>query len=80
MPIGRFGEVCLPTNSRISEAPSVANSTVESQEPTVGPVARIHSELPVGGSGRWARGRSVLAKVLEWREHPEDPGGPLVAS
>ena len=68
-----LGEVCLPTNSRISGAPSVANSTVESQEPTVGPVARIHSELPVGGSGRWAGGRSVLAKVLRGRGVPRGP-------
>ena len=34
------------------QAPSAANNTVESQELTVGPVARIHLEPPVGGRGR----------------------------
>ena len=37
------------------QAPSAANNTVESQELTVGPVARIHLEPPVGGAGELRR-------------------------
>ena len=54
-PLGALVKSVLEQIGKSQLAPSIANNTVESQEPTVGPVARIHSELPVGGAGMGTR-------------------------
>ena len=54
-PLGASVRCVLEQIARYQLAPSIANNTVESQELTVGPVARIHSELSVGGRGMGAR-------------------------
>lgn len=62
------------------QAPSPANNTAESQELIVGPVVRIHWEVPGWGSRGCTGEMSILFKVLGGGVYPEDPQGSLGVS